>query len=487
MKKYLPLILFVLLTIVGICCHEIWSDEAHPWVVVRDASFWDWKDIFARDSHSILWPLLVKLAQIIYPQTISLQILSGLIGCVTYFIIWKFSPWNYLEKTLLALNYYFFYEFTVISRNYSLEMLVLVSICALWNKRRERPLLFYSLILLLPFTHVMAGVFALGLFILSLENLYTLKSRRVLLKTFIVSLVFAALYAWGSRRPDDAIAIHFTEFFNFSKLPSACLHLVTTFFLIIRPFGSFWTSPFLPANVVPAFISVLLFGVLFSCVLWAFRKSKRTILILCLGTLPLLTFIYTGQSMFYRHAGHFWLLFFACTWIFYSEELKSKLLHTLFIMTLVCGAYSGVTAILLDMNHPFSQGADVANFLEKFPEDEYVLVADNTLFTASFEAPKARPFIDPPDKLATFAKTKRSDFLMTLGLDPETGLQHVVRGDQHRVSTLRTKFESAGVKKLVVVTQAPLPQELVLEFDLKLKARFNKALVPLEQFHVYSE
>jgi len=105
--------------------HAMWRDELNAWAIALASP--TLPDLFHNlhyDGHPGLWHLLLWLASWVSVAPVMLKLVHGVIGLALIgFIIWR-GPFTALETLLLLLSYYVLFEYTVISRNYGIAMLI---------------------------------------------------------------------------------------------------------------------------------------------------------------------------------------------------------------------------------------------------------------------------------------------------------------------------------------------------------------------------
>jgi len=135
-------ILYALAVIFGAMHHEPWRDEAETWLIVRDNNLVGLFGLIPVEEHPPLWFLvMMPIAKTGLPySTISYLPTVIMIGAV--FILLFKTKLPVLVKLVLPFSYIFFYEYSVISRNYCLVIFFVAAIISLYPKRFDKPLLF---------------------------------------------------------------------------------------------------------------------------------------------------------------------------------------------------------------------------------------------------------------------------------------------------------------------------------------------------------
>jgi hypothetical protein len=121
--------------------HEPWYDEAVAWQIARCASI---KDIFLKiphyEGHPPLWYLvLMPFAKMGADYETSLMILGLVFSGLAVALILLKSPFPRIVRLLIPFTYYFFYQYSVITRPYCMMMLAFVLVAITYKTRNERP------------------------------------------------------------------------------------------------------------------------------------------------------------------------------------------------------------------------------------------------------------------------------------------------------------------------------------------------------------
>jgi len=118
--------------------HEPWSDEIHAWgLAVASPTPLAIFHNLAYDGHPGLWHLLLWCASCISTAPVMLKVVHGAIGLGIIAMLGLYLPAGRAERVLLLLNYFVLFEFTVISRNYGIGLLLSLIYCTVYIRRRE--------------------------------------------------------------------------------------------------------------------------------------------------------------------------------------------------------------------------------------------------------------------------------------------------------------------------------------------------------------
>ena len=135
-------IIYSLAVIYGALHHEPWRDEAETWLIVRDNNLQGLFKIIPFEEHPPLWFLIMMpIAKLGMPYSTISYLPAIIMIAAVYLLLFK-TTLPFLVKLLLPFSYIFFYEYSVISRNYCLGIFFIAAIISLYPKRFDKPLLF---------------------------------------------------------------------------------------------------------------------------------------------------------------------------------------------------------------------------------------------------------------------------------------------------------------------------------------------------------
>ncbi|MBN2168578.1 MAG: hypothetical protein JW738_04985 [Actinobacteria bacterium] len=148
--KFLTLFIYCILLEMVISVHAPWHDELQAWLLARDTNPISLLFHYLRyEGHPGLWHLILMVpAKLDLPVEL-LNIIAGIAMAIAVYLILFRSPFPTIIKVLLPFSFFFFYQFAVISRSYSLIPLLLFLIAVVYNRKVERPLFFFTLLILL--------------------------------------------------------------------------------------------------------------------------------------------------------------------------------------------------------------------------------------------------------------------------------------------------------------------------------------------------
>ena len=196
--------LFVVLGLIGILHHEMWRDELEIWLIARDShSLGSLFHNMRTEGHPALWYLLVFALTRLSDNPASMQLLHLAISAGSVALILRFAPFSIWNRILLCFSYFVFYEYTIISRAYGLEFLLVFGILCTPSARETRLPWLALLLFGMANTNLFGAILAanLGLF-LALEAWWAgvACAIRVRCKSFRVPRSSPSASRWGWAR-----------------------------------------------------------------------------------------------------------------------------------------------------------------------------------------------------------------------------------------------------------------------------------------------
>lgn len=322
---------FVCLISVIAYFHEPWLDEAQAWMIAKEASVWE---IFFKiphtEGHPPLWYLiLLPFAKGGVSYEWGIKVIAIVISALSAGILLFCAPFARGIRYLLPFTYFFFYQYGVISRPYGLMLLALVLAACTWKKKDEKPWLFVLSLALLCLSSAYGIVFAGGICIVWLLQIWNRQSLGKFCGDFVrdprcYALLFLLILAvclileimpgedtyTGAKYYENGMLFKFL--FLFLAMPVEAL------------FGQCLTSYASIGNVqynLPAFGIELVLGILFWVLLIWYGRKKGTLLLLLL---PVGLFDVFG-ILVYFFIHHIGLLFeYLIFWYWISQQQKRE-------------------------------------------------------------------------------------------------------------------------------------------------------------------
>ena len=162
-------ILYALITLVAVFRHEIWADEAQVWMICKNLTFFGLFEHLVNEGHPSFFYLLLMPFAKLGSNIIYMQLVCWLSSVIAVFLLWRYSKFNTLTKTIITLSAPFLYFFPAVARNYSLIAPLVFSLAILHDKTDKHPYLYSFLLVFLVNTHAIMFCFS---FLLALRFLY---------------------------------------------------------------------------------------------------------------------------------------------------------------------------------------------------------------------------------------------------------------------------------------------------------------------------
>ncbi len=161
----LSIIIYTIISVVRILNHIPFSDEAHAWSLAENLGYGEMFNEVKNEGHFFVWQtILYPFAKLhLYPY--SMQILNWLFCTSALIIMWWKAPFNNVIKVLITFSFPFLGCYSVLSRCYSIGIMLLFILASLRKNSLKYPKIYAFLLILCANTSVMAllGASAFGL------------------------------------------------------------------------------------------------------------------------------------------------------------------------------------------------------------------------------------------------------------------------------------------------------------------------------------
>lgn len=400
------LILYVVSIAIISAYHEPWFDEAQSWMIARDASYHDMIFYIPHyEGHPPLWWLYLSLfAKTGVPYELGLKTAAILLNTVAMGILLFKAPFPKIVRCVIPFTYFFFYQYGVISRCYSLLMLGFILMALFWKDRDEKPFKVIVTMCLVCCSTAYGLLLCGGLTLVWLGQIIKrIISKQLKIKDFFLSKTFLAMFlllilAIGLIiliiPQKDTIAIHATKENPFlfqlfymliiAPLDATCFSSTTeTFYLNEVSLG------------YSAIVSAIILFLIYAPAIYLFGKKHHS---LCFLIIPYCFFSIFASSVYYytHHSGI--ITIFIMFWFWISIEMKKNdimypfetksfnhtIIQLMFIMLISCvcfyGLFWNISASVLDINSNYSSGREISNFLKESHLDNlHIMTSWSTL------------------------------------------------------------------------------------------------------------
>ncbi|MGI8772288.1 MAG: hypothetical protein ACR2JE_12725 [Acidobacteriaceae bacterium] len=412
---------FILLFWLNLAHHELWLDELNAWGI--SAASPTLKALFANvhyEGHPWLWYFILWIPSRLTHAPVAMKWVEAFIGAAIYLVIGLLSPFTRLQKILIFLNYFVAFEYTVLSRPYGVMFLLTL----LYARRRAaKPRAFIgNLVLLGALANTdMTGIVLSGALLIEyafsqLPQWREIEQRRAL-SAFLLYMSML-LFSVHSLLPAPDISWEttghmFAKAGSFKHLSHSVANLLVASWW---PFASGYPHQFWNTDVDFNRSEVVFVPFVLAGLYWIFRRRHN--LLLLIGTtlifgISFAHLIYLGYA---RHWGVGVVAFLIALWILCYNRADRQTISRVAYFFLLIAAIKGVAAIAASWTHPFSETANVAQWLRDHHLDREPIAGTLDIGLAGVAEQLERPvyFLDC-DCVDTYMKfSHRRD-----GLKPE--------------------------------------------------------------------
>lgn len=157
-------LILILINVIRTLRHAMWRDEMGTFqTAAASASLWELLSKLEYAIYPGLWYSLVWLVTRFTSDPMSMAIMHTMIAIAAWTVIFRWSPFATVEKFLLLLSYFMFWEYFVISRSYALIALIGFAFVALQQHRPQQNLIPWLLLGLLANTHILGAIWSIAL------------------------------------------------------------------------------------------------------------------------------------------------------------------------------------------------------------------------------------------------------------------------------------------------------------------------------------
>ncbi|MDY6897033.1 MAG: hypothetical protein SWZ49_03010 [Cyanobacteriota bacterium] len=516
LSKYLTysnclILIFFIISFIGILNHEMWRDETQAWLLGRDSStLIELYQNLKYEGHPGLWHLCLFFIAKFTHNPFSMQLFHILISTASVYIFVKLSPFNIIEKTLFTFSYFSLFEYNLISRNYNLGLFFVFVFCYLFTSKNRN-------YILTP----------LSLAFLANTNIYGLIICLCLSLTLIIDTV--RLYKIGQYQPDSNQVRNLTigliilfigiGLSIFQLFPAAVQDtakdiqqniggetVVSRFDFILTmlkrlgyairaiwysyiPIPDLFSYHFWSHNIIrnhhflilfASFIS--LFLIFFSILI--FIDKPIALFFYLSATSGILLFSWLKFQGTLRHHGNLFIIFLASIWIsrYFRESYNiPKRFHKIasYLKTnqkkiiasiLVIQMMSGIYAYSMDLIHPFSKSKIAANYIKQEGLTESFILADkNTVVSPISAYANVKIYYLAYEKLGSFFDNPQTNF---------------IKNQSELVDKVKFAIQNSRRKNILILTYPLEIKTSELKFT-KLKD-FKNSILGEERYYIYT-
>jgi hypothetical protein len=494
---------FIVLGLIGIINHEMWRDELQAWMIARDSS--SMVDLFKNlryEGHPGLWHTCLYLISRFTHNPIAMQLFHLIIATGAVYVFIKYSPFKKSHKFLFCFGYFPFYEYSIISRNYSLGVLLIFLFCQFYSSLNKSYLILSIILSLLVNTNIYGLIiaFCLGMTLVveihineSLTRILSTRRAEIIISliifTFGIALALIQMLPPADSRFEGDWGSTFTEYkvgpLKVKRFALTLMAIWKSYIPIPNFFSySFWGTNILAdgPGVLKACAILFSIGILFFSSIMFIRKPAVLFLYLS-GTAGILLLTYTKFLGYVRQYGYLFILFVACLWIssyctksdFLAKPIK-KLINTFnkyntqYFTVLLCTHFiAGIYSFSIDIVNPFSASKAVASFIEGHQISQALIVGSRDNLVS--------PVTGLLDRKVYYPESDRfGSFIIWNNQRKDINSQELI----DKINKLLTEKN----KNILLILSEKLD---VYRPDLSISelTSFSQSIVPSETYHLY--
>jgi len=379
------LIIFIVLSLLGIYHHELWLDEMQRWLLVRDSSsFADLLHNKRFEGHPSLWYTLLYGVKHLSHNPMVMQLLHSGIALLSAFLILFYAPFEKWMRILLIFGYFPFFEYNLMCANYALVFLGLI-VFAILHPKKKIPFWILALVLgLMANSHILGLVASAALFIYAVLETERTKSRGNVLSFIVLYLLFVVVAVFHIIPPTESIDIALMSNIGEPAYWLKSLMAIEKSFIPIPDITehSIWNT-YLSREMLPKALRLLLVIGLIGACAFVLRKQKSVLILFILGVLGNYIFALVFPFNGTRYYGFFFLFFVLCIWLAQNRQgekvfsrFAKSYIYTLFAIQLL----ASILFFHWDWKHPFSQAKNAAKYiLEHQSGNSFIAVDDYSI------------------------------------------------------------------------------------------------------------
>lgn len=517
-SKYLTysnclILIFFILSFIGILNHEMWRDETQAWLLARDSStLIDLYQNLKYEGHPGLWHLCLFLIAKFTHNPFSMQFFHILISTASVYIFVKLSPFNIIEKTLFTFSYFSFFEYNLISRNYNLGLFLVFIFCNLFTSKNRNYIITFLSLALLANTNIYGLIICLCLsltLIIDTVRLYKIgqykpDSKQVRNLTIGLIILFLGIglsifQLFPAAVQDTAKDIQqsigeetVVSRFNFIFIMLKRLGYATrAIWYSYVPIPDLFEYHFWSHNIVRNHNYLIFLASLISLLLMFFSTlifidKPLALLFYLSATSGILIFSWLKFQGTLRHHGNLFIIFLASIWISrcFKESFnipKRFHIHKLFsyfkknqkrviTLILVIQMISGIYAYSMDLIHPFSKSKVAANYIKKEGLTKSFIIADKDTIISPISAyANIKIYYLAYEKLGSFFENPQTKF---------------IKNQSELVDKIKLEIQDSKIKNILILSYPLNIKTNELKFT-KLK-EFKNSIVGEERYYIYA-
>lgn len=375
-------IVYCITAIYSLLHHELWGDEIHSWNIAKASQ--NFRDLILNtryEGHPPLWYFILWTISRFTHDPFAIQVVHSSIACLAIFLVLFYSPFSFITKLLIPFGYFFLFEYSVISRNYAIGILIAFIICFILHKDfKWKTVLYYCLLFFLSNSNLLSLLLGLSfhVYFLMLQKEQVKSTRQLIIHLFTGILVMLPAAYMIFPPADSSLNNDFwLNKWEFSQLSSIIQSPVRAFIPI--PDWTeyhFWDTHFLISK-----------GHVYSLPVWGVFIASAVLILLCIYLLrsnnKSLYFFLSNLSLIIivslvipftnaRHVGFILISLIIAFWLRSMQQPPDKFRNRIINIILMFQLAGGIIAVTRDIKYPFSNGYRVTELLKEIPGEKIV-------------------------------------------------------------------------------------------------------------------
>lgn len=473
MRNAFLLVPFLALSLLALIYHEPWRDEIQDFTVTMDARTLTELGgyVFNYSAQGPMMFIAPWLLSFISQDFLVAVLLSWSYILIAVIMLVFFSPFTWFEKLLISLGYLILYDYSIIAgRPYGITVACLFSFLALFARRESRPWA----------TWLMVGVTALSSFFGLIFGIYLAAllaadflRRRQTLRPLWPALLLLGLGVYfalphGGAGKATAGSFHLPELTMCFTIVKGVLNRV---FITIPHAGMIWfphisvERPFYPLWLALIFLLLVV-------IVAPRRLLPAAFFWITSATLMTLYILRGGSGI--RHHGFLIITLLVAVWLerLYAKEKplfsiswlhNAKIIRAAFLVILLAQVWSGLLAVYIEVQHPFSDAKAAGTALNRLianSDPEHTLVAT---FINSGLIQAMVPFI----------KNKHQQFYSLELMKPYRFIAPTTEWNQKQYGAVNYTYNDLMERFVRALNSAPYTQAYLVTSGIQVQSRFS--------------
>ncbi len=325
--------------------HEPWADEAHSWLLGRDASLFElWTRLLHYEGTPGLWQTLLHILQRAGLPYAGLNVFSGLLGLAATALLIMFAPFPLAMRLVLPFTYYLFYQYAVVARSYALLPVLLFGCAMLFGKVERKIWLFTALVCLMAAVSIHGLALSVAIWVAAhialsarWKNVDGAQKRHIFIGAVAYSATLALVVAFAWPAKDVTFVRHLNiSFVHF---------LITSKDSFSEAFTGEWISSLAAVAISIPF-------------LW--RNKALPVLVLAAGMLCIVNGVIYSQVW---HRGLLFLAWLFAMWIAANTAKLTWLAASALVAVIALHASWTVATVAYDWRYAYSGAKEAAQYI----------------------------------------------------------------------------------------------------------------------------